>query len=1659
MSRKPQPEGFRHDSKLQDREDYSVPRHERFLGIAEDKEDAKRSKKGIKSRERQGVFGNEKKGAEKKPKNQAEITHVRNENEKIKAENEKAREVVKQVKEALDGALKLVFAKRKGKQISDSEKTRLAVISQRVTVASNGLEQFKLQRDVVINGVLQNRTELIEVQDLMSACVRDVEALKSQVEEVGQITALAKEANSEVLDGDGKKAKWRKKLQGVKNIKIKAKIIARMQEWQQLDEARGAKYDKNYEDSQLGEACFQVFKEYSQDQLGRFEKIVGEKNKEIEKFKKYLKTIDDSSINYFQFHFKKAVKELNALEQSTQDYFNKEEAGNIAIVENYRKLILEEYESELPENFNDLNKRDQDLILAKLAFENRILLNFPEEKALLPDLEPVYDEVVKVEQNINNGSKIDVSRLENYAPVDLSEFAPKEEEHILQNTNPPYDIENLAFSLPEIPKGIDKRIFLIDISAIAERMARSKAEERFTKEFDKKGGFFGAVKNAWKGLSENHKRIKYYQEAITEIQTDNNLMRAISERVSGQPVPGGGTRISAEYLQILGSVVEEYKHEVADAQREVGDSLKDDPEIKGKFAELLHRYRTNKWDGAAYQGLDKRASVELYVKEKIAPYINKQSTAKWTQDIDRLKEAKGLLYASNFYEMLESIDNQYKGQIDQAVKELMEKNPEANIEAIREAIASHVEGVQGLDLKLGLKERDLVNNRPKGILNVYERMVNFGEKHTVLGKVVMNPFVIGAAATLAGNGVQRAIKWAAVGGAVAAGASGFWVPLGVGAMAGGAYRAFKRSKDVKYDTAQELRHQTLGGKPSEVLGVSNERNYGTAIMAFSEALLQVGAMKGKTSFTDIEKQQLAQIYARLQLEHDTLVSNKKEEFKLDLFKTDEESGKKYGTIAVEKSKLKVELKKLGITETDLQTLIDQEKVNLVKLIADVNKEQDSFRRKEMLKSGAMGAVMGVAGGVIGQQASYELGRLFGSEYMNTHGTMLEKVLGFKHGLFGNAGGDKIISPATIVPGSGLARSSTEWFHNMRGHISGGEVDTIHTQNWYDNPDMSDPHVHNRNELQFHISKDASEALHFKVPVEDNNSWLIHSKTLNFADVTKAFADGRIKMIFVPDGAHPESAVVLDVDPTTKEVVIPKGSNLRGLFDEKTGRPKGTGFFGLAERQGTSKNYIWINSERNNGQNIDWGKTSGPGKVVPAEFGKGDVEDFDNLTIPTVPPERKVFMRPEERAKFEEQKKQKEVGEAGDSALPQGRAEVLQGRNRVNFTQETHNNSELSEAGEAKLEQRLREENKDLINPERITQLRRTYQLDLSPEQKKSFGINFQIINDWQNFEDNAIKKAKEADKKELHAKYGKELKGHHHEHEDDVKYVVIHYEGPATQEYIAELKKLNESVATIENKYKRIEELNKSIKKILIEEDTEYEGDIDDLTQEFEDLTENEWDKDFDLVKYRKNYRSKLRKISNEKEAQKTTASAPAPAKPEQPKDKIPEGTFKTESGSTNEADEFGKLTEVLIQSTGHRVHFNENGEQVPDAEKVKTVKVFQEALNLLSKEDRNKILGKYNSKHKGTPFARGIIIGFPTSVSRLEFSKNDDTLRIPANITAEQLKEFLLEGYKKTIERRQARLEQQRASEGVTEGKPVPGVPKERPPRTYAKGRVKKTE
>ena len=446
-------------------------------------------------------------------------------------------------------------------------------------------------------------------------------------------------------------------------------------------------------------------------------------------------------------------------------------------------------------------------------------------------------------------------------------------------------------------------------------------------------------------------------------------------------------------------------------------------------------------------------------------------------------------------------------------------------------------------------------------------------------------------------------------------------------------------------------------------------------MSYKEVFAQLDLMKGKKVFSETETQQLVKIYARLQRERDELRDKEKKFTKLDLFNLQEEEGKRFGSPAAAKADLRIRLSELaksagmsdGELQQRLQGRIDIGKSSeITKIVKETNKRQTEFLFSETQKAFWGGAAMGFAGGILAQEAIHlggeQVEKLWGGHYFKSHGTNFDRIRDWVKGshIYQSHFGHGTVAGAAVNHGGGMWHSrdasAHEWVSKIDGHVSGGgQVEHIHTHDWYDNNSLGQSpaeHIHNANELKFFINKDTVGSLHFKVPVdEQGGSWVIHGNHFEPADLQKAFADGHIKMIFVPDGsgsgAH--EAVTFQINPVTKELIVPPDSNIRNLFDDN-GVFKGNGYFGLAEQIGTNKDgstiYNWINSQKGNGGNINFGQNAWQDdiRIVGAPAAE-TVSDYNSPTIATVPPQRKVFMRPEERAKANEKKNKKEQEKA------------------------------------------------------------------------------------------------------------------------------------------------------------------------------------------------------------------------------------------------------------------------------------------------------------------------------------------------------------------------------------------------------------------------------
>jgi len=101
--------------------------------------------------------------------------------------------------------------------------------------------------------------------------------------------------------------------------------------------------------------------------------------------------------------------------------------------------------------------------------------------------------------------------------------------------------------------------------------------------------------------------------------------------------------------------------------------------------ELLLTHANNNWDKLGkgqYKGLPEREAIELYVKKEIIPLLEGKQ---WSKDPHQQSERKGLLFASNFYNIAEEYKKFIEGQKKEAGGELNEKG--------KEAVNKHLEGI------------------------------------------------------------------------------------------------------------------------------------------------------------------------------------------------------------------------------------------------------------------------------------------------------------------------------------------------------------------------------------------------------------------------------------------------------------------------------------------------------------------------------------------------------------------------------------------------------------------------------------------------------------------------------------------------------------------------------------------------------------------------------------------------------------------------------------------------------------------------------------------------------------------------------------------------------------------------------------------------------
>src|SRR3989344_6891208 len=241
--------------------------------------------------------------------------------------------------------------------------------------------------------------------------------------------------------------------------------------------------------------------------------------------------------------------------------------------------------------------------------------------------------------------------------------------------------------------------------------------------------------------------------------------------------------------EILDAVIKQFVEEI-NLQNEKGEAIQSNADVNRISADLFYRHAIHPMT---------RQQFDEEVEHQLLPLL---SGKKFSDDASREREQKGILFASNFWELaqeysshIQAIAEQYPGDEDKAL--------------------THVRREMALDIQLGLKQRDLYDNKPKEILTCFEKYTDAVEKLPVLGKFLSNPVTYGILGGFVGNMLfRRGAKAAVTAGLMATilGAAPAFAPLLASMAVGGAFVALRRMKELKYDRGLALRQSALGAQ-------------------------------------------------------------------------------------------------------------------------------------------------------------------------------------------------------------------------------------------------------------------------------------------------------------------------------------------------------------------------------------------------------------------------------------------------------------------------------------------------------------------------------------------------------------------------------------------------------------------------------------------------------------------------------------------------------------------------------------------------------------------------------------------------------------------------------------------------------------------------------
>ncbi|TAK95051.1 hypothetical protein EPO05_05355 [Patescibacteria group bacterium] len=530
----------------------------------------------------------------------------------------------------------------------------------------------------------------------------------------------------------------------------------------------------------------------------------------------------------------------------------------------------------------------------------------------------------------------------------------------------------------EPPKPPVTEGYHIDISEIVKAFAWRQAEEKLRECLDKSNFF----KKCFVRLGEKGYLMKFYKEALNAIQANKNLMSEIETRVLGD------STVRSEHkdrsYELLDSVIEEYTKNIAEAT-EKGETV-NDPAVNSELSRLFAEHALNPMT---------REQFDAEVTSRINPLLNGKQ---YSTDAGRDREAKGLMYANNFFKLAEA----YREQASQKVAELEKQfGPEQ-----RENILKELRSEMALDIHLGLKERDIYETKPKPVLKWYEKFVDITQNIPVLNKIIASPTAYGVLGGVVGSLFSKGSTRALTGiGIASLGVAPWLTPLILGAAFGGTYGAMRRSRDLQYDRGMDLRRKTLGYEVGpDATRTQKIREFHYDLKQADELQAGLETLKNQTELSDEDKRAVAEVIARIQTEREKSV---------DLIGVSEEKGQEHRTKLIAMKDLKVSLSEVraqfGLTEAELAPLVQEWNQLLAQNIQENDQLFGKYKRTESIKAGFIGAGVGLVAGALAQYGSNKIQEMFG------HTPKSESALEHLwHKINGNPNFERDLVPAAAI---------------------------------------------------------------------------------------------------------------------------------------------------------------------------------------------------------------------------------------------------------------------------------------------------------------------------------------------------------------------------------------------------------------------------------------------------------------------------------------------------------------------------------------------------------------------------------------------------------------------------------------------------------------------